>query len=143
MDIISSIDMVDLFYAGLSAFVTVGLIILMRMFGKLPLSLFGPDLNLLTYGFLWDTSIKAIRGIDYWPNFDPSVWPINKGTTLLVVALVNLILLAWNFKLSHKVAATYQKSGRSAYTEWILKPFVIALGMTSLILFLLLQSMWG
>lgn len=143
MDIISLIDLKELFYAALSAFVIVGLITLMRMFGNLPLSLFGPDLNLLTYGFLWDISIKAVRGIDYWPRFDPSVWPLNKGTTLLVIALLNVILLAWNLKLSRKVETIYEKSGRSKYTEWLLKPFVIALGIVSLVLFLLLQSMWG
>ncbi len=143
MSIVASFSWLELFYASMTAVVTVLLVIGLRVFGKLPVSSFGPDFNLLTYGFLWDTTINAVKGNQYWDRFDPTVWPINKPTTLLVIAIFNLVLLAGNMKLANKVEEIYKQKGRTAYTEWFLKPVAIALGITSLIAFLFIQSVWS
>jgi hypothetical protein len=133
-----SLQIQNLFYAMLTVFVTVVLVTLVRVFGKLPVSLVGPDLNLLTYGFLWDTGAKALRGVTYWPQFKPLIFEINKPTTLFVLALLNLLLLGANLKFAHLV----ENTPKSARRTWLYSPLVNALGVFSLILFLWIQAMW-
>jgi len=128
----------NLFYGALTAFVSVVLVMLIRKFGKLPISLIGPDLNLLTYGFLWDTAVKALRNVEYWPRFQPLMWNINRPTTLLVIALLNFILLGFNMKLAHKV----ENMAKGPLRNWLLRPCVTAVGVFSLIAFLWIQASW-
>jgi len=125
-------------YPVLTVFVTVVFVIIVRRFGELPVSFVGPDLNLLTYGFLWDTAVKALRGDRYWPGFKPLAWNVNKGTTLFVIAAFNLIVLAANMKLADRVEAA--KAGR--LRKWVLRPLVFVLGVFSLIVFLSVQAAW-
>jgi len=125
-------------YPILTVFVTVVFVIIVRRFGELPVSFVGPDLNLLTYGFLWDTAVKALRGDQYWPGFKPLAWNVNKGTTLFVIAAFNLIVLAANMKLADRVEAA--KAGR--LRKWVLRPLVFVLGVFSLIVFLSVQAAW-
>lgn len=128
----------NLVYAVLTVFVTVGLVMVIRKFGKLQASFVGPDLNLLTYGFLWDTTAKALRGAEYWPRFEPLVLDINRATTLFVIALLNLIVLGANMKLAHR--AEQMKPG--PVKKWLLQPLITALGVFSLVVFLLIQGAW-
>ena len=143
MTFLSTFNWLDLFYSMLTAIVTVVLVIGLRVFGNLPVGIFGPDLNLLTYGFLWDVGIKAMRNVEYWPRFDPTGWPLNKPTTLITISLINLILMGWNMKLADNVATRNRNGEKTWYTEGILKPFIIAIGITSLIVFLYVNSVWG
>jgi hypothetical protein len=138
-----SFQWLDLFYAALTVVVTVFLIIGARVFGNLPVSSPGLDFNLLTYGFLWDTAIRAIRNIDYWPRFDQKHWPINKASTLVVIALLNLIFLAWNMKLTNHIEKQSGNARNRLYVTLFLKPFSLALGLVALIAFLLINSLWG
>lgn len=143
MEFLFTVNYIDFFYALMAVFVTVILIILARAFGNLPVSSPGLDFNLLTYGFLWDTTFRAVRGVEYWSRFDPNTWPLNKPTTLLTVALVNLILLAWNMKLAHKIEQYATNSNtKRFYVEWILRPFSLAIGITSLVAFLFMNTAW-
>ncbi|MEP6669104.1 MAG: hypothetical protein ABJF10_08130 [Chthoniobacter sp.] len=132
------IDIPSLTYAILTVFVTVWLVVLVRVFGKLPVSLVGPDLNLLTYGFLWDTAMKALKEQPYWPSFEPLLLGINKPTTLFTIALLNFILLAANFKIAYRV----EKMTDGVLKTWIGKPSVTTLGVFSLIVFLWAQAKW-
>jgi hypothetical protein len=128
----------NLFYAALTAFVTVFFLVVVRIFGKLPVPFVGPDLNLLTYGFLWDTTVKALRGAEYWPRFQPLAWNLNRGTTLFVIATFNLLALAANMKLAHRV----EKLPEGFTRKWLLRPLITALGVLSLIVFLWIQAAW-
>jgi len=133
-----SVQLDNLFYAVLTVFVTVVFVTALRVFGKLPVSLIGPDLNLLTYGFLWDTASKALRGAEYWPRFVPLAWNVNRPTTLFVISAVNLLALGSNMKLAHLVEGM-KKGGLK---DWVLRPLVTMLGVFSLFVFLLIQSSW-
>ena len=132
------LDPQNLIYAALTVVVTVVFVIVVRVFGNLPVSLVGPDLNLLTYGFLWETSAKALRGAEYWPRFEPLFWNINRPTTLFAIAFLNLILLGANLKLAYRVESMKSTTQR----KWLWKPIVNALGVLSLILFLLIHAAW-
>lgn len=133
-----TLDPANLFYAVLTVLVTVAFVIVVRVFGKLPVSLVGPDLNLLTYGFLWDAAEKALRGAEYWPRFTPLAWNINRGTTLFVIAAFNFIALGANMKLAQRV----EKAKANFAINWLLRPLVTALGVFSLLLFLWIQAAW-
>src|SRR5262245_57369627 len=132
------LDPQNLIYAALTVVVTVVFVIVVRVFGNLPVSLVGPDLNLLTYGFLWETSTKALRGVEYWPRFAPLFWNINRPTTLFALAFLNLLLLGANLKLAYRVESMKDTTQR----KWLWKPIVNALGVFSLILFLLIHAAW-
>ena len=132
------LERLNLVYAVLTVLVTVVFVIFVRVFGKLPTSLVGPDLNLLTYGFLWDTTAKALRGVEYWPRFNPLLWRVNKATTLFAIAFVNLIVLGGNLKFAHSV----EKMEKGRLRTWVFCPLVNAFGVFSLILFLWIQAAW-
>ena len=134
-------DAADCGYALLSVFITVVVILLIRLYGKLPVTLFGVDLNLLSYGYLWETCLKAIRGHSYWPRLtSPS---INKPLLLFVICLLNVLLLAWNMKILHNIETNVGTGTKIRYTNWFLRPVAIAFGFTGLVAFILFNSMWG
>jgi hypothetical protein len=131
-------DFQNVFYAGLTVFVTVIFINIIRTFGKLPVSFVGPDLNLLTYGFLFDTTLKALRGTVYWPHFHSLLGEINRPTTLFVISLINLLALGFNMKLAHQA----EKMANSRVKTWAMKPLITAIGVFSLVIFLFAQAAW-
>lgn len=142
------VNRMDLFYAGLAVFFSVFAVALIRYFGNLPVGRVGTDLNLLTYGFLWDTALKALRPLEYWPRFQQDLWPINKGTTLLVIATCNLILMGFNMKLADRIDIRKAKAKATlTFTERIglfgLQVVSLTLGLTSLLAFLMISSIWG
>lgn len=133
------ISYIEVFYSILIVLVTIVVVLLIKIFGNIPASTIGTDLNILTYGFLWDTVIKSVRGKEYWINFEPSlVFELNKATILLVICLVNTILMAWNFKICHKASIDH-----SLKTRLILKPISLVIGMISLFFFLFCRVVWG
>jgi hypothetical protein len=141
MRLLQTFEPTDFGCALLTVFIAVVLLILIRLFGKLPVSLFGLDLNLLTYGYLWDTALKALRNQTYWPRLsDPS---INKAVLLFVICLCNFIFLAWNMKILDSIEKNASSQARIAYTNWVLKPLAMALGLTSVIAFIGFNSLWG
>lgn len=128
----------SIFFSGLTVIVTVLLIALLRAFGKLPLSLMGPDFNLLTYGFLWDTSLKALRGQDFWPRFTPIYEWMNASVVLFMIVLLNLFFLGINLKLAD---VTERMEGKWK-KNLLMKPLVLMLGVCSLIFFFFCQAAW-
>jgi len=143
MNLFSAFNAGDCAYALITVFISVVVILAMRRFGNLPVALFGVDLNLLTYGYLWDTATKALKGTEYWPRLNGTVLYVNKPTILLVTCLLNLFLLAWNMKLLDKIEANTAGKTRVGYTNFVLRPFAIAIGLTSLIAFIFFNSAWG
>jgi hypothetical protein len=131
----------DFAYAVITVVISVVVILAMRRFGNLPIALFGVDLNLLTYGYLWDTAGKALKGAEYWPRWNRALLELNKPTVLFLICLMNLFLLAWNMKLLDKIERSINTN--VLYTNLALKPFSIALGLTSLVAFLFFNSVWG
>jgi hypothetical protein len=131
-EIWASVDGLKLFYAILTVAVVVLLVTAARAFGKLKPTRLGPDLNLLTYGFLWDTTLKAVQDKEYWPNFHAAQWPVNKATTLLVIALVNVVFTAWNMKLDEAISAP----GVTGFELFMRRTLSLAVGITSLVMFL-------
>jgi hypothetical protein len=130
------VDGLKLFYAVLTVAVVVVLVTAARAFGKLKPTRLGPDLNLLTYGFLWDTTLKAVQNKEYWPNFQAAQWPVNKATTLLVIALVNVVFTAWNMKLDESISAP----GVTGFKLFMRRTLSLAVGITSLVMFLGISS---
>jgi hypothetical protein len=135
-DIWALVNGLNLFYAVLTVLGIVGLVAAARAFGKLKPTRLGPDLNLLTYGFLWDISLKALRGGDYWSKFHADQWPINKPTTLFVIALVNVLFTAWNMKLDESIGA----KGAAGFKLFMTRVLSLTLGTTSLLMFLAVSS---
>ena len=144
-----NISAAGFFYAFLSVIGTVILVTLVKVFGNLPTSILslGTDLNLLTYGFLWDTSVKALRGQEFWSRFpQEDLSFLNKPTILVCIFIFNFLLMAFNLKLEHRVTerkkSNHEKSS-SWVTYWVLKPGVLALGVFSLLIFLFINAAWG
>jgi hypothetical protein len=55
----SSAHLIELIYAVLTVIITIVLIIGLKIYGNLPIENIGPELNILTYGFMWDTILSA------------------------------------------------------------------------------------
>ena len=143
MSLIATFETGDLVNAVITVFITVVVILAMRRFGNLPVALFGVDLNLLTYGYLWDTASKALRGTPYWPRWNGPLLEMNKPTVLLLICLLNFFLLAWNMKILHKIERYTAAKTHLGYTNWLWKPVAIGFGLTSLIAFIFFNAMWG
>lgn len=152
MDIISQINTGDLSFAVLTVFTTVFLIIFVKIFGGIATSgsAIGTEFNLLTYGYLWDTCLDAVRGRAYWPRFDLSSTFLTKPLILLLVCLANFLIMAWNMKIesiiNRRTNASINPSASvnvDRVTKWFLKPMVMALGVLSLLIFLFLNSAWS
>lgn len=148
-DIQNSISIEELIFSISTVFVTVILLIMVKTFGNIPISSvgIGTDLNLLTYGFLWDTCTKALRDQPFWPRLSLEQSFFSKQFVLLIVFTVNFMIMAGNFKLEHQIEKRLKEPAPSQrkirVTNWLLKPFSVASGVFSLILFLFLTSMWG
>ncbi len=128
----------NLGFAFATVLVTVVLIILIKVFGKLKTGLIGPELNLLTYGALWDTISTAAKGQDYWIHISPDFTAF-KSLFLILIALCNTILMAWNFKLANRIETEYfYKKSRK---NW-LKIWSTFLGLIGLMNFLILKTFW-
>lgn len=143
MTLIATFEAGDLVYAVLTVFITVVIILAIRRFGNLPVALFGVDLNLLTYGYLWDTAQKALRGTSYWPRWNGPLLEMNKPTVLFLICLLNLFLLAWNMKILDKIERYTKAKIHLGYTNWVLRPVAIGFGLTSLVAFIVFNAMWG
>jgi hypothetical membrane protein len=139
----------NLFYAIITVVITVFFVQLIRKFGNVPSGLVGPELNLLAYGFLWDTTVKALRGVEYWPRFEQFVWSfgngtalhVNKGTTLFIMSFLNLVVMGANLKLSNYAEESIKTKPKGWRTR-LLKCSVTSLGTFSMFLFLFVQSIW-
>ena len=130
----------DFLYAIFAVIVTVLILFGVRWYGNIPNSSLCIDLNLLTYGFLWDVAIKAVREREYWPRFDESLLDLNKGTTLLSIALLNFVFMACNFKLVNKINSSKNPDGKiPLHVRMTMLPFVFGFGFASLIIFLFIQ----
>jgi hypothetical protein len=140
MNIINSIKCEEFFYSILTVFVTVILLIVVKEFGNIPTSPLsvGTNLNVLTYGFLWDTSIKALRGQDFWTRFPLNSVFFTKPVILFLIFVVNFLIMAWNLKLEHM----FNERIKDKKSQNGLKVTIIALGCFSLIIFLILNSAW-
>lgn len=129
----------ELFYSLLVVILTVFVVVLVKRYGNIPGTSIGTDLNILTYGFLCDIAIKAIRGIEYWEKYSPAhVYELPKPTVLLLIFLINTLLMAWNFKITYRATTE-----NGAVSNWLLKPLSISFGLVSLIFFLVCRVAWG
>lgn len=72
-----------------------------------------------------------------------TVLHLNKPTILVLIAVLNLILMAWNMKILHQMENLTQGGAKSRYVTWFLRPFAIALGITSLLAFVFCNAIWG
>ena len=94
-------ELKSLLIATLTIIGTVILIIVLKRLAKIPIGSIGLDCNLLTYGYLWDTIMDAMRG-DYWTHF-PKQYEQFKPIILACIIILNLILLLENMRLSHNL----------------------------------------
>ena len=157
----------DFLYSVITVTVAVFLLIGIKVFGgiKYKFHLEMPsDMSLLTYGFLCDTGIKALKGDGYWPRYDPLIcFGVNKPTILVLVILLNVVLLAVNLKLSSKFSENNSVSlwmpsvgqgGKHKLVEYgkfiivtgkilLISTLLVSSGLFSLMLFITLQSFFG
>jgi hypothetical protein len=131
-------QMLNLGYAFATVLFTVVLIVLIKVFGNLKTGLIGPELNLLTYGFLWDTISGATRGENYWPHITPELTAF-KTLILIFIVFINTVLMAWNFKLADQVENInlYTKSQKKWRKLWS-----TFFGVLSFIFFLTIKTFW-
>ncbi len=121
----------ELAAASLTVIVTIILVIFLKVYGNLPVGNIGPELNLLTYGFLWDTVLKAVTG-SYWKHFPQDIENL-KPLVLIGVVLLNVVLMAINFKLAYRLEeGTIENRGLTRFG-------VFFLGIVSLMIFLVLK----
>jgi hypothetical protein len=114
----------------------IGLIILIKKFGKVPIGHVGPDMNLLTYGFLWDTIFAALQGEHYFSRIEPA-FNGERGLILAAIAIGNLILLAWNFQVVQEIESARKINQRAKLGG---KRFLsLFLGLMSLFAFLVIK----
>lgn len=123
----------ELCYASLTVIITVLLVLGLKAYGNIPTDNIGPDLNLLTYGFLWDTVFQAIRSGNYWPQF-PEDLKDYKIVLLMFIVIANTILMAVNFKLAYRTQVTYSFTDKQR-----LRFLTFFLGIVSLVIFLVLR----
>ena len=146
----TGLNLLNLIISLLTVFCTVVLVVLIKVFGGINcnISSIGADFNLLTYGFLWDTSTTALRGKEYWPRFpsDPSYTQF-KPIVLLAIFIFNFLFMALNLKLVDIIQARTQNSASPArsrvVTKWILIPAAISLGFVSLAFYIFINSIWN
>lgn len=131
-------QMLNLGYAFAAVLFTVVLIVLIKVFGNLKTGLIGPELNLLTYGSLWDTISGAARGENYWKHIAPDLTAF-RALILIFVVFINTVIMAWNFKLSDQVENDHlytnsQKMWRKLWSTFF--------GVLSFVFFLTVKTYW-
>lgn len=163
----TKISIEGLFYAGLTVFVTVFLIIMIKAFGRIETDItgLGTDFNLLTYGFLWDIAVGGFRGESFWSNYSLSNTFLTKELVLSLIIILNTLIMGLNFRLESKVNqcindnnnATFAHSTSAGATPpppplvlphkklkiKLFKVFVLALGVVSLLIYLYTNSVWS
>ena len=128
-----------LFQAGVVVLVIVIVIAVIKRFIFNRWENIAIEFNLLTYGFLWDVAMKGLNGEKYWSNFPDN--PIfGKNFVLLLIALFNTALLAWNYKLTSqaKYYSDLKQKGKAIFYDF----WSVILGSVSLCIFLSLKVYW-
>ncbi|MBD2752603.1 hypothetical protein [Spirosoma validum] len=131
-------QIVSLIVSFLTILVTVILIVFVKIYSKIPSGAIGPELNLLTYGTLWDLIISAMKGEDYWKNIEPTLLPY-KSFILTFIVILNFVMMAWNFKLANLIE---KKRSLSMHTKKQLKGVSLFLGLISLCFYTVFQVFW-
>lgn len=125
-------NFIELCLTSLLVLLNIVLIIIIKAYGKIPIENTGLELNLLTYGFLWETILDAFYG-DYWPNI-PDGLAKYKPIILAVLTFFNFILTIVNFKIAHNV-----ESGLISKRKWLYKSLSYFMGIVSLTIFFVLK----
>lgn len=124
----------------MSLFLVVGLIDLIRWFGKFENSAeaAGSDLNLTTFGFAADLLVQIMQGRQILPR-----WPFHVGVLAPVFALfiVNLVLYMCNLRLAGAIAASV-KAGKKKFVIGSMRFFSFFLGVISAAMFISAQALW-
>jgi hypothetical protein len=125
-------------FAFATVLVTVIIIILYKVSGKLKTGFIGPELNLLTYGSLWDTVSIAARHQPYWIHINAELLPF-KILLLILISIANTVIMAWNFKLANRIETEYfQKNSQKVW----LKIWSIFWGLIGIMTFFILKTFW-
>ena len=104
----------------------------------------GTDLNLFTFGFLFDTALKAMNGNQYWNNYSQSYFfGFSKNISLLLIFAFNMLLMMFNFKLEYYTANLLTlTSCPTRKVKYVYKPLIIFLGTLSLSIYLISTSIF-
>lgn len=133
--------------SGLVIFFTVLFVYILKKFASISIELIsiGTDLNLFTFGFLFEIVLKAMKGEPFWLNYDSQTLSeiLPKSYLLLLIFTGNALVMMGNFRLeSHiddktQANSTFRNTSRFKY---FLRPLVIFLGIVSLTIYLALTS---
>jgi hypothetical protein len=99
----------------------------------------GPELNLLTFGFLWDVIMKAMLKQCYFDR----IWsPLidHKPFVLAVIVLSNFVLMACNLKWTAQLDA--RRKFISSHAVQLRRIRVVFFGVLSLLIFLSIKTFW-
>ena len=125
--------------SALIIFFTILLIYCLKIFANIKVNLIsiGTDLNLFTFGFLFDIALRAMEGKEYWSNYSQI---LSKNYLLLMIFTGNALIMMLNFKLEDHIATIVNSSNYSInLVNYFYKPCVIFLGILSLSIYLVLN----
>ena len=125
--------------SGLIIFFTILLIYILKFLTNIKVDLIsiGTDLNLFTFGFLFDIALKAMEGKEYWSNYS---YLLSKNYLLLIIFTANALIMMVNFKLENHITTVIGSSNYSMnLVDYLYRPCVIFLGIVSLSIYLILN----
>jgi len=130
----------DIVSALMTVLVTIALLVGIKKFGNIKIGLVGPEFNLLTYGYLWDTCLLALRGENYWTLIPSYLIPF-KSFLLLAIVLFNAVLMVINLKIANKID-TETESRSDIQKKRNYKMLSFFLGTLALFLFIIFKAFW-
>ena len=143
INLLNSNNVNILIKSGLIIFFTILLIYILKFLTNIkvdPISI-GTDLNLFTFGFLFDIALKAMEGKEYWSNYS---YLLSKNYLLLIIFTTNALIMMANFKLENHITTVIASSTYSMnLVDYFYRPCVIFLGIVSLSIYLILNLTFG
>lgn len=120
-------------------FFTVILIYILKLFANIKVELISvsTDLNLFTFGFLFDIALKAMNNEPYWINYSGL---LSKNYLLLLIFTGNALVMMLNFKLEDYLKKVINDPNHSnSLIDYFHKPIILFLGIVSFTVYLVLN----
>ncbi|MFT3934820.1 MAG: hypothetical protein QM726_14440 [Chitinophagaceae bacterium] len=129
-------QIIELIWAVTTIGIAVGVIYFIKWLADYEAGPVGLELNLLTYGYLADTIIKAAEEGKYWHLYSSNLIPKNLLLTIIVIG--NFVMLGINIKYEIKIRAITAR-----WPRLFMKFKMQLLGLISAALFLTCKVLFG
>ena len=123
----------------LTVAVTIGLVLVVKHVAKIKNGNIGPELNLLTFGFLWDTIAMAMSQKNYWHRMPPAL-ATGKAIVLGFLVVINFALMMVTIADADKLEKHRNSLSLTEVKRLRLK--TTSFGVLSLSFFLLIKTFW-